>query len=293
MVLEDLHWATESTLQLLHYLARQLAGRRLLMIGTLRPEAVDQDHPLRSLQEQLRRHGLVQALPLPRLSAEHVETLVTGMSRAGAAAQPLARRIFRETEGNPFFITELVRSLFESGSVREEDGVWFGDLAQIAVQELPLPTGLSVAIQARVGRLPAPVREALSIAAVLGREFDFDPLDAVLERGQEATLEALDELLRRRLIEEGAGATARDFTFSHHKIQEVVYAAMPRRRRQRAHALVGQVMERIYEEEPDSVAGELAHHFLEGRQHDKSLTENAITQLQRAGDHARASYAFH
>jgi oligopeptide transport system substrate-binding protein len=291
IVLEDLHWATESTLQLVHHLARHLASGRALMVGTLRPEAVGQRHLLEALQQQLSREGLAKPLYLSRLSPAAVQTMVAEMSGVGEAAVPLAGRLYQETEGNPFFLMEIVKALFEVGMVHLEEGVWRGDFARISEGEIPLPASVSGTIQARVRRLNNDVQEALRLAAVLGREFDFDLLNAVWGRGEEATLETLDDLLRHRLIDEGTGAMGRDYAFTHHKIQEVIYAEMPRRHRQHAHARCGAAMESIYGPEAEALAGELAFHFEEGRHHDGTLTEKAITYVLQAGDQARGLYA--
>jgi ABC-type oligopeptide transport system substrate-binding subunit len=101
----------------------------------------------------------------------------------------------------------------------------------------------------------------------------------------------LDDLLRHRLIDEGVGSLGRDYAFTHHKIQEVVYAGIPHRRRQRAHARAGAVLERLYDPEAEDLAGELAFHFHQGRQHDEALTEKAIAYQLQVGDRARTSYA--
>ncbi len=291
IVLEDLHWASESTLQLLHYLARHLADHQILIAGTFRPEAVGLQHPLLALRRRLIREGLAKPLRLSCLSPADVETMVIEMSGAGEAVTPLAKRLYQETEGNPFFLMEIVKALFETGVVRMEEGAWRGEFGRISEGKLPLPTGVSEIIQARVRRLNDETQEALHRAAVLGREFDFDLLNAVWGRGEEATLEALDDLLRHRLLDEGTGAIGRDYVFTHHKIQEVVYAGMGRRHRQHTHARVGAAMETLYGSDTDALAGELAFHFQQGRQLERSLTEKAIIYLLQAGDQARLAYA--
>jgi predicted ATPase len=291
VVLEDLHWASESTLQLVHYLARHLTDRPVLMVGTSRPEEIEQEHPLLALQQQLKREGLCQPLHLPRLSSGAVEAMIQEMSGAGEAVLPLARRLYRETEGNPFFLIEIVKTLFETDVVRLEEGAWQGDFAQISRRELPLPTGVSEAVQTRVHRLAEETQEALRLTAVLGHEFDFDLLDMVWGRDREATLGALDDLLRHRLVDEGTGTLDRDYAFTHHKIQEVVYTGIPRRRRQHLHAQVGTAMESLYGPQTEALARELAFHFQQGQQLDQTLTEKAITYLLQAGDQARALYA--
>jgi hypothetical protein len=288
VVLEDLHWASVSTLQLLHYLVRHLAGHQVLMVGTLRPEASGVDHPLLALRRRLAREGLVKPLRLARLSAEAVERMVVEMSGAGAAAVPLARRLYEETDGNPFFVLETVKALFEAGVLHLEQGVWIGDFAAVAKGAFPLPTAVGEVIEARVGRLDEEAQEALRVAAVLGQVFDFDLLRAAWGRASEATLEAVDALLRHQLIEEAPAE--QDYAFSRHKIREAVYAGMGRRRRQSLHAQVGMAMERVDRATVEARVGELAVHFQEARELEPSLTEKAIRYLLQAGDRARHAY---
>ncbi|MBM3150132.1 MAG: tetratricopeptide repeat protein, partial [Chloroflexi bacterium] len=290
IILEDLHWASQSTLELLHYLARHLADHRVLLVGTFRPETLGLEHPLLTLRRRLTREGLAKPLRLSRLSAEAVNAMMVEMSGVGEAVVPLAERLYQETEGNPFFLMEITKALFETGVVYLKEGIWWGDFARISEEELPLPADVAEAIEARVHRLNDDTQEALRLAVVLGREFDFDLLNAVWGRGEEATLEALDDLLRQRLIDEGTGPLGRDYAFTHHKIQEVVYAGMPRRHRQHAHAQAGTLMERLYGPEVEALAGELAFHFEQGRQLDRTLTERAIHYLLLAGDQARLAY---
>jgi predicted ATPase len=286
LVLEDLHWASESMLQLLHYLARRLAAHAVMVVGTWRPEAVATTHPLPALQRQLARDGLAQPLPLPRLPRPAVERMIAEMSGAGGAVQTLAQRLYQETEGNPFFLMEIVKALFETDVICLEGGTWQGDFAAISEGQLPLPVGVREAIVARVERLDENARDALRLASVIGCEFNFDLLGGVWGRGEEATLEALDELLRRRLIAEGVDRGDSDFTFTHHLIREVVYATLPRRRRLHWHARVGEGIERLYADELPANVGELAYHFAQAAELDRSLSNKAVTYLLQAGKQA-------
>ena len=290
-VLEDLQWASESTLRMLHFLVHHLTGRPVLMVGTFRPEEMASGHPVLDLRRRLTRERLAKPLRLSRISPTDVEALVKEMSGAGEAIVPLARRLYRETEGNPFFLAETIHALFEMGLIHLEAGAWKGDWDRLSREALPLPASVSELIQARTDRLSDDTQKALKLAAVLGREFNFELLDAVWGKGEDATLEALDRMLRHRLIDEGWGTTARDYAFTHHKIQEAVYAGMPRRHRQQAHAQVGIAMEQLCTAESEELAGELAFHFREGMRHDKRLAEKAIEHLLRAADQARLAYA--
>jgi DNA-binding SARP family transcriptional activator/predicted ATPase len=286
LVLEDLHWASESTLQLLHYLACHLADQPAMIVGTFRPEALGLQHPLRALRRRLAREGLARPLRLSRLSREAVGTMVVEMSGAGRVVLPLAGRLYQETEGNPFFLMEIVKALFETGLIRLEEGSWQGDFARISEGELPLPASVSEAVQARVQRLNEKAQQAVRLVAVLGRAFDFEVLNAVWDRGEEVTLEALDDLLRQRLIDESTDEAGADYAFTHHKIQEVVYEELPRRRRQYLHGQVGAAMEALLGDDLGARAGELAHHYEQACLIDKSLSGRAVMFLRQAGQRA-------
>ena len=286
LVLEDLHWASESTLQLLHYLVCHLADQPVMMVGTFRPEAVGLQHPLLALRRRLAREGLARPLRLSRLSREGVETMIVEMSGADEAVLPLAGRLYEETEGNLFFLMEIVKALFETDLIRLEEGAWHGDFARISEEELPLPASVSEAVRARVQRLEEKAQEAMRLAAVLGRAFDFEVLNAVWDRGEEATLEALDDLLRQRLIDESTDEADADYAFTHHKIQEVVYEELPRRWRQHLHGQVGAAMEALLGDDVGARAGELAYHFEQACLMDQSLSGRAVTFLRQAGQQA-------
>ena len=291
LILDDLHWATESTLQMLHYLVRHLAKHPVLVMGTVRYEALKPQSSLSSFEQQLDREGLLCPLNLAGLSPQATEQLLVEMSGSGEAVVPLARRLYRETEGNPFFLAETIKALFEAGLVHLEAGGWQGDLARVSQAELPLPLGVVEAIRSRLRQLDGEARQALDMAAVLGREFNFDLLSAAGKQSETATLEALDTLLRRRFIGEGSGPLGRDYAFHHHKIQEVVYADIPLRRRQHLHALAGKALEAISTPNVDEVAGEIAHHFSQGWQIEIGLAPKVIRYLLLAGDQARMAYA--
>ncbi|MBN1145612.1 MAG: AAA family ATPase [Anaerolineales bacterium] len=271
LVVEDLHWASESSLQMLHYLARRLGGRPpgppggqpgrqpLLLLGTACEEALGERHPLRLLLRRLGQEGLGCSLRLPRLSLPAIQTIVAEMSAAPEAVAPLAERLYRETEGNPFYLMEIIKALFETGLLHLSREGWSGDFARISQAELALPASLSEALQARIDALDDPAREVLRLAAVLGAEFDFDPLNALWGRGEQATLEALDVLLRHRLLEEGSGPLGRDYAFGHHKLQQVVYAGL--RGRRLLHRRAGEILERLQPGGLPDEALALAWHF--------------------------------
>jgi len=283
LVLEDLQWAGESTLQFLHFLTRHLQGGQVLVLGTFRREEVGRRHSLRDLTRRLGREELATRMELGRLAPEAVQELLGEMSGLGEGIAPVAQRLYRETEGNPFFLTETVKALFEAGLLRLEGGAWQYDQQGLAEgKTLPLPRSVGELIEARLARLSDAAGQALNVATVAGQGFDFEALRLAWGKDEERTLEAIEELLRRQLIGEGTGAIGREYEFTHHLVREVVYRGLHHRRRHRLHRLVGEAMETLHPQPVDA----LAHHFTEARVWDKAVVYN-----QRAGDGARATYA--
>ena len=277
LVLEDLHWAHDSTLAWLHYLARRLPQAPVLLVATYRREEVGRDHNLRRLALQLEQDGVATRLPLARLSRENLARWMVG------ASDSLVARIHRQTDGNPFFTLETLRALSEKELVRLVGGRWVEKATPVP---LPIPASVRQVIQMRLERLPRLAREAVAVAAVIGHAFDLDLLEQTLGQGEGAALEALDQLLRRRLVREGSGPSGRDYEFDHHLVREVVYQGLHYRRRQRLHRLVGEAMERLRTGQP-GVEGELAHHFQQAGERVR-----ALPYLLQAGDRARGLYAY-
>jgi oligopeptide transport system substrate-binding protein len=303
IVLEDLQWVSESTLSLLHYLVRHLAGKKVMLLGTFRPEDLDAQSKLLELRFQLDKNGFVKSLRLMPLSETAVTGYIQEISGIGKEIIPLARQLHRATEGNPFFLMEIMKALFAGEVLRLEGNKWQGDFKRVAEGRLPLPPSLRQAILSRVKNLDVNVHDALQMAAVLGREFDFEPFCLLCGKSEQDAAGLLEGLLRSRLIEEGSGILGRDYAFSHHKIQEVIYAELPTRSRQQMHARAGAVLERTYTLQTDLPAGadsrqsetifpaELAFHFEQGRLADSRLDQKAIHYLLTAGDQARHIYA--
>ena len=292
VVLEDLHWASESTLQMLHYLARYRSIHPVLMLGTFRSEGIVIQHPLQKLQQLLTGDGSAERINLSRLSSTAVETLILELSGAGEAVLPLAKRLYRETEGNPFYLMEIVKTLFETQVIQMKEGMWQGDFTRISRKEFPPSRSVSEAIQARVQLLGENVQDGLHLAAVLGREFNYELLQAAWGKGEQATLELLDELLRHRLIDEQAGPNESDFAFTHHKIQETIYQNLPRFRRFQLHSQVAAAMETLGAGESGTRTSELAYHFEQACHHDRALSVKAIRYLQQAGQQAIRQFAY-
>jgi DNA-binding SARP family transcriptional activator len=275
LVLEDLHWVGDSTLAWLHYLARRLIQAPVLLLSTYRLGVTGPTSPLLGLVLDLEREKGAVRLDLDGLSQETLSRWMIGADDA------LVSRVHRQTEGNPLFVLETLRSLFEEEEVRLVEGQW---VESPGLASLPVPISVRQVVQRRVGRLSPQAREMVSVAAVIGRTFDFDVLKQTLGQGEGEALEALDELLRYHLICEGEAPSGGDYEFGHNLTREAIYLDLHYRRRRRFHRLVAEAMECLYIGRP-AKAGEIAHHFERAAE-----VERALTWMVEAGKQARRNY---
>ena len=202
LVLEDLHWADESTVLLTEYLAPLLPEMPVLVLGTYRDIEVDLDHPLARVIGQLARRYLVERVSLRRLSYDGVRAMLRALAGQPAPEQ-LVRLIDRETEGNPFFVEEVYLHLVESGVLLDEHG---GCVLTCSWTRCRCPRASGWCVGQRLDRLAASTREVLVAAAVSGRVFASELVGEVAGAGKDALVEAFDEAERARLIAPGKAA---------------------------------------------------------------------------------------
>jgi predicted ATPase/DNA-binding SARP family transcriptional activator len=252
--LDDLHWADPATLDLLHYAIRQCAGSGLLFLGAYRPEEAGDDHPLTTLSRGLSRQRLSETLSLKPLPLDALQSIAESLVEGGAIS--FADYLFRESEGNPFVLTETLNTLYEVGALQPASGEKWR-VAGEAVAPV-ITASLRDTILSRVHRLPEPARHLLQFAAVLGRAFDVALLRGAAGPAAEAGLEAW---LERRLVRP---VSKTQYDFAHDKIREVVYRQLSDAKRQRLHGEVGAALERNHAANLEPVAPALAHHFGQG-----------------------------
>jgi predicted ATPase len=259
VVLEDLHDADRGTLDLLLYLARNLHGARILVVGTYRDVEVDRAHPLSAALTELHRAGNVASIQLHGLSTGEVQRLLAETSRQ-TVPQPFAELVHRQTEGNPLFVRETLRFVIDTGLVEERDGA----LRRVGDQSLAgrIPEGLRDAVGKRLSRLNDNTNRVLSVAAVIGREFQLDLLREVLNRPEEELETALEEASAAAIIEEHSAVGASIiYRFSHAFFRQTLYDEIVAPRRIRLHQQVAHALEEVYVRRIDEHAAELAEHY--------------------------------
>jgi DNA-binding SARP family transcriptional activator/tetratricopeptide (TPR) repeat protein len=289
LVLEDLHWADKPSLLLLRHLIASTDPRRLLVVGTYRPTDLAAEHPLTDVLAALHREQHVQRVDLRGLSDAEVMALLEAaaghaLDETGVA---LAHALYRETDGNPFFASEILRHLAETGVISQRgDGRW---VAEFDFRDHDrLPTSVREVIGGRVARLSEETEQTLRAAAVIGRDFELDLLAEVTDRSEDHVLDLLDDAIRAVLIREVPRRPGR-LSFSHALIEHALYDDLGPTRRQRLHRRVAVALEALCGDNPGGRLGALAYHWAQASQ--PADADKAIDYALRAGDHALGKLA--
>jgi tetratricopeptide (TPR) repeat protein len=257
LLLDDLHWADEPSLQLLTYLAPQLQSMRLLIVGTYRDVELDVGRPFAKTLEALLRQRTATRVSMRRLDESAVARMLASL---GGSAPPseLARAVFRETEGNPFFIEEVYRHLNEEGQLFDEPGHWKPGLRAGGIA---VPESVRLVVGRRLERLGDQARKVLTAAAVIGRVFPLEVLNAAVDVAEDDVLDALEEAERAQLIAIQPARRSVRYGFVHELIRTTLTGALSLPRRQRLHLRIADALERSGAASGDRGPWMLAHHL--------------------------------
>ena len=282
-----------------------LDGARLLLVGTYRDVELSRQHPLAETLGELTRERLFQRVLLRGLTQEDVGHFIE-MTSGNSAPRGLVEAVHSQTEGNPLFVTEVVRLLVQEGHISAH-GEPFGSAQDRLVEPsgpstgsgrtgetdswtIRIPEGVREVIGRRLNRLSQRCNEVLTVASVIGREFMAAQLKPLVEEVTEDRLyEILEEALAARVIEELPQSVGR-YQFTHALIQETLAEELSTTRKVRLHARVAQALEQLYGDDADAHAAELAHHFSEAEAMVGS--EQLVRYSLLAGERALASYAW-
>lgn len=283
---DDLHWADRGTLWLLGHLLRQLRDEPVLIVGAYRETELDRAHPLAKALVDWNRERLVTRIVLRRFDRSETSAQLGALLGENVSGD-FVDAVQRETEGNPFFVEEVLKALIEKGSVRRQSGRW----QRCDVAELVIPQSVKEAIGSRLDRVSQHCNEMLRAAAVLGKTFTFEELEATAaNQNEDVLLDALDEAVGAQLI---SSASNESFIFTHDKIREVLYEELNPIRRRRLHRHAAEALEQRRTTSHCFVE-KLAHHFIKAGDYQKGLTysKQAATEAERvfAYDDAIAAY---
>jgi class 3 adenylate cyclase len=286
LVLDDVHWADKPSLVLLRHLLRSSTPMRLFVLATYRDTDLDRSHPLAEVLADLRRQPGVERLDLQGLDEGEITSLMskTAGHELDAPGLDLAHMLHTETEGNPFFVGEVLRHLAESGAIVQHDGRWTAGL-----QGVGIPEGIREVIGRRLSRLSEDVNRALAVAAVIGPTFDLTTIEGAGGPTGDALFDALDEATQHSLIREVPGAPGR-YAFAHALMRSALYEELTTNRKVRMHWKVGEVLEKRFASNLDGHLDELAYHFGEGAL--AGDPNKAVEYARRAGERAMNDLAF-
>jgi DNA-binding SARP family transcriptional activator len=285
LVLEDLHWADMPTLQLLRYVLGAETSLQLLVVATYRDSDISEDHPLAATLADLHREPGVERITLTGLRSDALGALLKATGRAlDAHGMALRDALMAETDGNPFFVIEVLRDLSESGNVRVgEDQTAAGRNGVLQV-----PASVREVIVQRAARLDADSRRLLTAASVIGRDFDIDLVAAVGELDVLTALDAMDAASAAALVHPATGGADR-YTFVHALIAHALLDTLSPARRQWMHARVAESLEASCGDDPGERIGELARHWLAAGQ--SASPEKVFGYAIAAGDAAQQRLA--
>jgi class 3 adenylate cyclase/tetratricopeptide (TPR) repeat protein len=278
IALDDLHWADKPTLQLLQHIARELSRMRVLIVGNYRDTDITRQSALSETLASLNRESGFDRIVLRGLSRDEVAAYI----KARANVEPrkdVLDRIFEETEGNAFFLSEVVNLMAQEGT-----------LTKTSISDIAIPDGVREALGRRLNRLSEETNELLQIAAIIGRDFTYDTLTLLGDRDEDALLKLIEEALEARVIEETEQAGR--YRFTHAQMQETLLAELSTTRRVRLHGQVGEALERRYGTHADERAGRLAMHFSEAATLSPRFSEKAAKYSGIAGRQALAQSAY-
>jgi class 3 adenylate cyclase len=293
LVLDDIHWADKPSLLLMQYLARRVAGARLLVVATYRDVELDRTHPLSEVVATLRRERSYERVLLRGLPESAIQEMLASAAGGDADTEGAEARIafaaalYQETEGNPFFVREVLSHLIEEGKLYREEGRWRANVT--SVSDLGIPEGVREVVGRRLTRLSEGCNEMLTLASAMTHGFDWPALVAISDQDDGTLLTHLEEALKAQVIRELSGERQGSYDFSHALIRQTLYGELSTPRRVLLHRRIAQALEGLYESDPEPHLAELAHHFFQAAP--GGDVARAVDYGVRAGDRAAALLA--
>jgi class 3 adenylate cyclase len=273
LIIEDLHWADAASLELVNYIGRNLGDKPVLLVMVHRPL---------KKKEEFMEKDFYTAIALKELTRDDSLDLVKNLLGIKSMPDDFSRLLVDKSQGNPFYLEELVKSLIEQGNIIEGKEGWkfAGD-----AKKLQLPDTVEAVILSRIDRLDLQERDVLQVSSVLGREFDGFLLSGIYPEGP-ILRRSLKNLERLDLIKEERTGNQLRYVFKHIMTREVAYGTLSFARKTDLHRQTGQFVETKFQDRKEEFMGMLSYHFFAGGDYDKSLYYSVL-----AGEKAKKVYA--
>jgi DNA-binding CsgD family transcriptional regulator len=274
LIVEDIHWCDDTSLEYLLYLAHRISNTPLLLLLTYRNDEFNPS--LRHFLADLDHARLANEITLSRLSQANVETMIAAIFEQSRPIKPeFAEVIYSLTDGNPFFVEETLKALMVSGDIYYGISGW----TRKPLQELQIPRTVQDAVQRRIDKLNETTRQLLILAAAAGRRFNFDLLQRLTRSTEEELLKQVKELIVAQLVIE---ESPDHFLFRHALTRQAIYSHLLFRERRALHYRIAEALEETYDPANNLWLAELAYHSYEA-----GMWEKALTYSQQAGERAQ------
>ncbi|MFH0816536.1 MAG: tetratricopeptide repeat protein [Methanobacteriota archaeon] len=286
LFIDDLQWADNASLQLLHYVARSVGDASVLICGAYRPaELASQTLPLEDMLRRMNQEKLYEEVNLERFKLLEIGTMVKDILGIDDVPEKFIGKLYDMSEGNPFFVEEVLKALVEEGIVKKDSYVWD---TGVDLSSIRIPGTIKDVISRRVARMDENTKKVLMYAAVIGNRFNFEVLHRVTGMDVNELLDAVDKLMAVDIIREDRGSEDETYIFDHKQTASVIYDEMSKSRVRLMHKQVGEITEDVYASRLDEVVYPLARHFALGRENQKAYKYNLL-----AGDKARRLLAYY
>ncbi|MFP4608051.1 MAG: tetratricopeptide repeat protein [Candidatus Aenigmatarchaeota archaeon] len=280
--LDDLQWIDDSSAQLLHHLARNISDERIMLLGAYRPEELRYEGerpPLKDTIDRMKEEKIVEIINVPRLDQQSVSALVKRYLQREDLPDEFLWTLYRESEGNPFYVVEILESMMQEGVIDPNSFTWD---PHEELSDITIPSSIKDITSRKIESLDKEEKKVLMFASLLGTEFNFQILEKVMDMDVIELLDVIDSLKDQGLIEEVEGAEEEElYRFHHLQTRTVLYDEMGRSRKRVSHRKIGQILEDFYEGELEEHYFDLSRHFFEGRDYEK-----AYEYSEKAGEKA-------
>lgn len=270
LFLDDLHSIDESSSFLLHHLVRNTQNSRVLFIGAYRPEElkVNEDElPFEIVNRRMNEEKLVNTIEIKRLEFNHISSIITNYLDKEDVPASFIWTMYRQSEGNPYFVFEILNSLIDEGVIDKNS---FTVDIEEELENIEIPSTIKNIANRRINSLDKEQKKVLMYASIIGNEFDFELLEYVTKIDVIDLLDIIDELIDKGIIVEKENTTDEIYKFNHVQTRTAVYDDMGRSRKRIMHARVAEGIENTYSDRLGEYYYDLSRHYFKGKDYEKS-----------------------
>ncbi len=286
LFLDDMQWIDEASAQLLHHVARHISNNRVMILGAYRPEELISEGdqmPLDKVLNRMREEKLLSEIEVPRMKFPSTSKMIKNLLKRDDLPSSFLLMVFRETEGNPYYVVEILNSMVDEGIIDPYSYDWNPerDLTDIII-----PSSIKDITSRRLSKLTSNEKKVLMYASVIGTEFNFEVLEEAMHMDVIELLDIIDDLISRGLIKEKKEAEQELYRFNHVQLKISIYDDMGRSRKRVLHKHVGDAIVDIYKNKLEKHYYNLSSHFYIGKDYPK-----AYEYSMKAGEKALQSFA--